>query len=302
MPALGAPLDVAPPRPAPQTTSRARQHGAQPIVERRRQSAAVTAAAGRASVGGAKKKSPQNPLRGVPLKQALALQLGGDARNLIGWRVIEQQDSRPVGVVDEVLSFDDGGNVQQTYLKVIDEPAVSHLIPLVPDIVTGVHLRTKQVMLDAPEGLLDLGSVTAIIDELRQELEQYSGAPAGSTAEKMGIKCLPGAKQLENVGRGDLVALIRKAGGFAEVAYRLGWKPHRKPPGYWEDVKMLDQELTYFIAGSWLEEKNQEGEIVYRNQDMFSSPLEGMLPTALPIGIDHRRQRGCRWICQSCLK
>eukprot|EP00879_Flechtneria_rotunda_P029809 GHRR01032260.1.p2 GENE.GHRR01032260.1~~GHRR01032260.1.p2 ORF type:complete len:100 (+),score=26.57 GHRR01032260.1:1348-1647(+) len=60
---------------------------------------------------------------------------------------------------------------------------------------------------------------------------------------------MPTKQQLLAAGRHDLVALISKVGGFAQVALLLGFKAPRRPVGYWDNLETLDTELDQFIAG-----------------------------------------------------
>ena len=55
----------------------------------------------------------------------------------------------------------------------------------------------------------------------------------------MGLRIMPSARQLEDTGRRDLVAAVRRAGGFLEVAQALGLRSQRKPAGFWDDEMNL---------------------------------------------------------------
>lgn len=63
---------------------------------------------------------------------------------------------------------------------------------------------------------------------------------------------MPTRRQLEEAGQKDLVKLIMDAGGFLDVAFSLGYRSARRPPGYWENEVNLDRELSMFVAANWI--------------------------------------------------
>lgn len=80
------------------------------------------------------------------------------------------------------------------------------------------------------------------LQRLERELAAYIecyGAPG----------MMPSHIQLQRRGRGDLVAVITNAGGFAVVAERLNltFVP-RRPRGYWQDPANVDREVLAFAA------------------------------------------------------
>lgn len=58
----------------------------------------------------------------------------------------------------------------------------------------------------------------------------------------LGRLVMPSRKQLEEMGEQRLIKGIVRAGGFTEVAHRLGLKASRAkvPNGYWENLDTLD--------------------------------------------------------------
>ena len=76
---------------------------------------------------------------------------------------------------------------------------------------------------------------------LERELREFSGEQG-----KLGI--MPTQKELIEAERNDLASAVRKAGGYPEVAKRLGFElPYtRKLRGYWQDFSNLEREIRAF--------------------------------------------------------
>ncbi|KAH7624399.1 hypothetical protein NADE_003751 [Nannochloris sp. 'desiccata'] len=184
---------------------------------------------------------------------------------------------------------------------------VEHLIPLVRKIVPRIDPGTKRLLVDPPAGLLDLGKRRAVLQHLKIELTQFitrqSSTKGRSTSEGArsneesslndqysavensgdngvrsifrGILNMPLRRELEASGRKDLVKLIQSIGGFIEVAQDLGFRPVRRPPGYWEDEEALDRELSLFVAANWVrfEEDSDTEEL---ESAVFSDPQQSI--------------------------
>ena len=187
---------------------------------------------------------------------------------LIGFKVLSKLDTRMVktnhtleaiGVVDDVIQA--AGT--QMLLKVIN-PIIhehddmtftveeEHLIPLVESIVPVICADKEEVILDPPDGLLDLGRRQATMDMIDYKLHPIIEELSQRKGSKEGAATMPTRKELEDLGRKDLVRLVIEAGGFLEVAQYLGYRSVRRPPGYWEDEVVLDRELSLFVGANWI--------------------------------------------------
>jgi len=188
---------------------------------------------------------------------------------------------------------------------------VEHLIPLVRKIVPRIDPGTKRLLVDPPEGLLDLGKRRAVLQHLKVELTQFITTQQRDTKDRStrsegdgpnkessvntqqsavhksgvgeersigGILNMPLRRELESSGRKDLVKLIQSIGGFIEVAQDLGFRPVRRPPGYWEDEEALDRELSLFVAANWVrfEEDSDTEEL---ESAVFSDPQQHTVDT-----------------------
>lgn len=80
------------------------------------------------------------------------------------------------------------------------------------------YLATGLVFIQPPTGLLDLGRQQLMLERLRQELAPFTTPPPLSLLARMGLRVMPNSSQLAAAGRQDLVAAIKRAGGFLEVA------------------------------------------------------------------------------------
>ena len=135
---------------------------------------------------------------------------------------------------------------------------IQHLIPLVPSIVPSVDPVSLTLTLSPPPGLLDLGRRQAALRRIDRLLRAsgivssvYIESEGGAAREELRPK-MPTRRELEEMGRQDVVKLILECGGFLEVAACLGWRGRRKPVGYWEDEEVLDRELSLFVGGGWV--------------------------------------------------
>lgn len=87
----------------------------------------------------------------IPLEQARGLPEGTYFdHDLVGCSV-EDTQGRILGTVDEVLKIE-GSN-----LLVVKSPGREHLIPAVESICIRVSIQEKKIVIDPPEGLMDLG-------------------------------------------------------------------------------------------------------------------------------------------------
>lgn len=106
-----------------------------------------------------------------------------------------------------------------------------------------------------------------------QHSADHKSGTRGEPNHHSGIFNMPLRRELEASGRKDLVKLIQSIGGFIEVAQDLGFKPVRRPPGYWEDEEALDRELSLFVAANWVrfEEDSDTEEL---ESAVFSNPQQ----------------------------
>lgn len=77
----------------------------------------------------------------------------------------------------------------------------------------------------------------------RRDLEPFTHPAPLSLLCRMGLRIMPTSAQLAAAGRRDLVAAVKQAGGFLEVAQALGLRSQRKPAGYWDDESNLGGRL-----------------------------------------------------------
>lgn len=132
-----------------------------------------------------------------------------------------------------------------------------HLIPLVPSIVPVIDAEKELLVLSPPPGLLDLGRRQAALARIDRLLRKsglvssvYMESPDGLQEELK--PRMPTRRELEDMGRYDIVKLVQENGGFLDVAQCLGYRGRRKPPGYWEDEEVLDRELSLFVGSGWI--------------------------------------------------
>ena len=122
------------------------------------------------------------------------------------------------------------------------------------------------------------GGITAIHDENNNN--SSSSISSSSISSSRGTESgshlqlnMPLRRELESAGRKDLIKLIQSAGGFIEVAQDLGFKPIRRPPGYWEDEEALDRELSLFVAANWVRFE-EDSDTEEQESAIFSDPQQ----------------------------
>ncbi|GMH42747.1 hypothetical protein BSKO_10666 [Bryopsis sp. KO-2023] len=218
------------------------------------------------------KSQPSTTRRQVEVPLRTGVKNLSQAESLIGWSVFIKANGELIGTVDDVLEV----SLDNLYMKVVEANNPSktrskptpptHLIPLVPDIVPSIVFGAKKVFLTPPDGLLDLGRSNAEIEALGIKLSSFARALNGGFAERLGLKCMPSQKELEEVGRKDLVQEVIKAGGFAVVAENLGWKANRRPTGHWDEAGVLDEEIAFFVASCWEEMQTDDKIKFYYNK------------------------------------
>jgi 16S rRNA processing protein RimM len=87
----------------------------------------------------------------IPAEQAMKLPEGTYFdHDLIGCSVCDTRGNR-LGVVEDILSIAGNG------LLVVKGPNGEHLIPAVESICIRISIKEKQILIDPPEGLMDLG-------------------------------------------------------------------------------------------------------------------------------------------------
>lgn len=134
-----------------------------------------------------------------------------------------------------------------------DSVTATHHIPLVSDLVQNVDPARQLITLQLPRGLIQLGRQDAYCRVLAEEIPQYTEQLTNRFRDRvLGEREFPSLQKLRDAGRSDLVELVKKAGGLATVASYIGLRSPRKPHGYFEDVQVLDWELSCFIASGWV--------------------------------------------------
>lgn len=129
----------------------------------------------------------------------------------------------------------------------------THHIPLVADLVRKIDTKRRLFTLQLPQGLVQLGRQDAYCELLAKEIPQYTKKLTNRLRDRvLGEREFPSLQTLRAAGRSDLVQLIRRAGGLATVASYIGLRSPRKPQGYFEDLQVLDWELSCFIASGWV--------------------------------------------------
>jgi hypothetical protein len=89
---------------------------------------------------------------------------------------------------------------------------------------------------------------------LAEEIPQYTEQLPNRFRDRLlGERDFPSLHKLRAAGRSDLVSLIKRAGGLATVASYIGLRSPRRPQGYFEDLQVLDWELSCFIASGWVQ-------------------------------------------------
>ena len=100
---------------------------------------------------------------------------------------------------------------------------VTHLVPLVPSIFPRWDPSTSALVMDPPEGLLDLGIRQSEIRALRRDLLPYC---ARVNATELGM---PSRRTLMRSGREDLATRLAALGDSAAAAVTLGFVPYTGP-------------------------------------------------------------------------
>jgi hypothetical protein len=54
-------------------------------------------------------------------------------------------------------------------------------------------------------------------------------------------RMMPTRMDLAEAGHADLIRVVMQAGGFLNVADRLGLRTKRRPVGFWDNIDTLDQ-------------------------------------------------------------
>lgn len=171
------------------------------------------------------------------------------------------EEQTVLGIVDDVIDMDASGgllriihpvHIQQEVDMYVEE---EHLVPFVDSIVPYIDVENEEIVIDPPEGLLELGRRRVLMDIIEYKLAPIVEEMAASKRENVSgeqVLMMPTRRELEDMGRRDIVKLVMKAGGFLEVAQYLGYASIRRPPGYWEDETTLDRELSLFVAANWV--------------------------------------------------
>ncbi|KAI8110829.1 hypothetical protein M9434_004403 [Picochlorum sp. BPE23] len=166
-----------------------------------------------------------------------------------------------LGIVDDVIDMDASGgllriihpvHIQQEVDMYVEE---EHLVPFVDSIVPHIDVENEEIVIDPPDGLLELGKRKVLMDIIEYKISPIVEEMAASRGENISgekVLMMPTRRELEDMGRRDIVKLVMKAGGFLEVAQYLGYTSIRRPPGYWEDETTLDRELSLFVAANWV--------------------------------------------------
>ena len=167
-----------------------------------------------------------------------------------------------LGIVDDVINMDATGgllriihpvDIQQEVDMYVEEV---HLVPFVDSIVPYIDVENEEIVIDPPDGLLELGKRRVLMDIIEYKLgplvEEMAASKTKENLSGEKVLMMPTRRELEDMGRRDIVRLVMKAGGFLEVAQYLGYTSIRRPPGYWEDETTLDRELSLFVAANWV--------------------------------------------------
>ena len=130
----------------------------------------------------------------------------------------------------------------------VNREPVAHLVPLVPSMFPRWNEQLETLVIDPPDGLLDLGFRQSEIRALRRDLAPYCSAVS---RDALGM---PRRRSLVRAGRGDLVTRVSSLGDWSSVALLLGFESSRKPDGYWENIDLLRDALLELVHAFWFEE------------------------------------------------
>jgi hypothetical protein len=118
-----------------------------------------------------------------------------------------------------------------------------------------------------------LRSLRTLASELREFVEE----------QKLPRKMLPSAFQLQTLGRSDLHQAILRHGGYADVAHKMRWRPHRRRRGAWSDIGSVVKDVLRFAA----EAATQRGE----SEESARMPTHEELRSAGRHDLRHALQR-----------
>jgi hypothetical protein len=122
------------------------------------------------------------------------------------------------------------------------------------------HADPPTLVMDPPEGLLDLGLRRSEIKALRRDLLPYCGRV---NARQMGM---PKRLTLVRSGRGDLAERVTALGDWSSVSAMLNLVSKRKPDGYWENIDLVRDALLQLVHAFWFKEVDDDtGETFYYN-------------------------------------
>lgn len=159
-----------------------------------------------------------------------------------------------LGSVKEVLVTGEG-DVLNTVLQILraSVPAAlgtdayeQYQLPYVPEVILSVTAARKLIKARPPSGLIELGRRDMRIRQVRQALQDFWAAHTDHQGR------MPTKARLLQAGYKDLVHAI-EADGFLEVAQLLNMTGSRKPNGFWDNLEVLDEELSWFVASMWME-------------------------------------------------
>ncbi|GLI63666.1 hypothetical protein VaNZ11_006703 [Volvox africanus] len=183
---------------------------------------------------------------------------------------------------------------------------ISNLPGLVPAPLQH-HLSTKPTASTRKETPMNQSPSSRPVAEM---VDSQAGSAAPGHEQGHNLGRMPGRKQLLDVGREDLVALVLEAGGFSEVAVNLGLRCTRRRHGYWSGPDSWDrlrEELAAFVACGWVElpHPDNPGRTYFYNQISHRTtwrrpPPLRRLPAAPgslgPDGTSNRSGNGERWM------
>lgn len=145
---------------------------------------------------------------------------------------------------------------------VVNLTPVLHLVPLVPDLFPrwNQYSDPPRLVMDPPQGLLELGLRRSEIRALRRDLLPYCSRV---NATELGM---PQRRTLVRAGRSDLAARISALGDWPSVSVMLNLVSKRKPDGYWENIDLLRDALLQLVHAFWFKEVDEEtGQVFFYN-------------------------------------
>ena len=213
--------------------------------------------------------------------------------DLGSWSVAGVRDGKNLGEVVEVIEPPSGVGHALLNVRIGLDPPEHRLIPLVPDIVPFFDRHLRELYVDPPEGLLELDSKRSLSREdddelvwLRRELQKIASHSGGDPNQ------LPCRSRLESLGRKDVQLAVESQGGHYEVAARLGIRPYKTPPGYW-DADSIEDEVFDFLEGLWRRQEGPAG-VAETHELTGEERVPGAIATRLlpnsRVLADHGRQ------------